>query len=67
MKTYHPLKLELIIALDEEKAPYPLLDRELTAAECLIASLPQHINDFTEIHAARITAELLDAEQALVN
>jgi len=67
MKTFHPLSLEMVIAIDDELAPYSLLDREVTVAELVLALLPQQLNRHAQIHAARITAGLMDADKAVAN
>ncbi|TWU12524.1 hypothetical protein CA54_13480 [Symmachiella macrocystis] len=67
MKTFHPLSLEMVIAIDDELAPFPLLDREVAVAEMVLALLPQQINRFAQIYAARITAELMDQDAAVAN
>ena len=67
MKTFHPLSLEMVIAIDDELAPYSLLDREVTVAELVLALLPQQLNRHAKIHAARITAGLMDQDAAVAN
>ena len=67
MKTFHPLSLEMVIAIDDEKLPYPLLNSEVAVAEMVLALLPQQITRYAQIHSARITAGLMDEETAVAN
>ena len=57
----------MVIAVDDDKAPYPLLDRDVAVAELLLALLPQQINPYAEIRSARITSGLLDQDTAITN